>query len=110
MPAVELRPAFEVAVITRINWLAEHAPEEWLDNFLSALETLHRDVEQFPEASPVLKQDARVVVRQRGFPDGLPYVVCCAHLSEDPMTVIYLTHLFHERQRRPRVDLSRWPW
>ncbi len=51
-----------------------------------------------------------MIVRQRRFPAGLPYVVYYAHLREDPIATIYLTHLFHERQRRPRVKPSEWPW
>jgi len=71
----------------------------------------HDDIlEQFPEASVILKQDARVVVRRRTFPMGLPYVVYYAHLRAEPIAVVYLTHLFHERQRRPEIDLGAWPW
>ena len=111
MAAVELRPAFEAAVLARIEWLAENAPEaSWLDNFLAALETLRQDLAFMPEASPQLKQDARVIVRQRRFPSGLPYVVYYAHLREDPVRTVYLTQLFHERQRRPQVQLRNWPW
>lgn len=110
MAVVVPRPAFEEAIISRIMWLGEHAPEAWLDNFLAALETLRRDIGLLPEAAPVLKQDAHVVVRQRRFPAGLPYVVYYAHLSEEPITTVYLTHLFHERQRRPQLDLRDWPW
>ncbi len=110
MPVVHPRPAFEAAVTERIAWLGEHAPEEWLDSFLSALATLRHDLEQFPEASVILKQDARVVVRRRTFPMGLPYVVYYAHLRAEPIAVVYLTHLFHERQRRPEIDLGAWPW
>ncbi len=110
MAVVEPRPAFETAVIERIAWLGENAPEAWLDNFLAALHTLRRDVGFLPEAAPPLKQDARVVVRQRHFPAGLPYVVYYTHLREDPITTVYLTHLFHERQRRPQIDLRDWPW
>lgn len=107
---VHARPAFEHAVIRRIEWLAEHAPEEWLNSFVSALETLHREVESFPEAWPPVKEDARVVVRRRGLPGGLPYVVYYTHLREHPIRDCYLTHLFHERQRRPRIALAQWPW
>jgi len=107
---VEARPAFEAAVVSRIVWLGEHAPEAWLDNFLAALETLRREIGSFPDAAPPLKQDARVVVRQRRFPAGLPYVVYYAHLREEPVRTVYLTHLFHERQRRPQIDLGEWPW
>jgi hypothetical protein len=71
---------------------------------------LRRDVGFFPEAAPILKQDTLVVVRQRRFPAGLPYVVYDAHLREDAVTTVYLTHLFHERQRRPQIELSDWPW
>lgn len=110
MPVVHTRPAFEAAVTERIEWLAENAPEEWLDNFLSALATLRSDLGQFPEAWPIVKQDARVVVRRRAFPSGLPYVLYYAHLRREPLAVVYLTHLFHERQRRPAVDLRQWPW
>ena len=110
MAVVEPRPAFETAVIARIVWLGENAPEAWLDNFLAALDTLRRDIGFLPEAAPALKQDARVVVRQRRFPAGLPYIVYYAHLREDPVTTVYLTHLFHERQRRPQVDVRDWPW
>lgn len=110
MAVVELRPAFEAAVTARIVWLGENAPEAWLDNFLAALETLRRDIGFLPEAAPPLRQDAHVVVRQRRFPAGLPYVVYYAHLREAPVTTVYLTHLFHERQRRPRIRPRGWPW
>lgn len=111
MAVVEARPAFEKAVIARIAWLAENAPEEaWLDDFLAALEALRRAVALMPEAAPPLKQDGRVIVRQRRFPSALPYIVYYAHQREDPVTTVYLTHLFHERQRRPRIDLHDWPW
>jgi len=36
VPVVHPRPALEQAVIERIAWLREHAPEEWLDGFLTA--------------------------------------------------------------------------
>ena len=111
MAVVELRPAFEAAVKGRIEWLAENAPaESWLDNFVAALHTLRRDIALLPEAAPPLKQDARIVVRLRRFPSGLPYVVYYAHLRATPVKTVYLTHLFHERQRRPRVDVHEWPW
>lgn len=110
MAVVELRPAFEAAVIARIQWLGKHAPEAWLDNFLAALESLRRDIGFFPEAAPTLKQDALIVVGQRRFPAGLPYVVYYAHLREDPVTTVHLTHLFHERQRRRQIELGDWPW
>lgn len=110
MAAVEPRPAFEAAVTARIVWLGENAPEDWLDNFLAALATLRRDIGLYPEAAPPLKQSARVVVRKRRFPAGLPYVVYYTHLREDPVTIVYLTHLFHERQRRSRIYLRDWPW
>lgn len=111
MAVVEPRPAFETAVTDRIAWLAEHASEEsWLDNFLAALGELRRDIAFMPEAAAPLRQDARVIVRQRRFPDGLPYIVYYAHLREEPVTLVYLTHLFHERQRRPRLKMRDWPW
>jgi hypothetical protein len=110
LAVVEPMPAFEAAVIARIAWLGENAPEAWLDNFLAALDTLRRDIGFFPEASPPVKQDSRVIVRQRRFPAGLPYVVFYAHMREDPVAIVYLTHLFHERQRRPRIALKDWPW
>jgi hypothetical protein len=110
VPVVHVRPAFERAVTERIAWLEDNAPEEWLNKFLSALEDLRRDIEQFPGASPSAKQDERVVVRQKRFPRDLPYFVYYAHAREDPVREVFLTHLFHERQRRPRLDLSRWPW
>lgn len=110
MAVVEPRPAFEAAVTARIAWLGENAPEAWLDNFLAALETLRRDIGLMPESAPPLKQDTHVIIRQRPFPAGLPYVVYYAHLHEDPVTTVYLTRLFHERQRRPRVTLRDWPW
>lgn len=110
MAVVEARPEFEAAVTARIVWLGENAPEAWLDNFLAALETLRRDIGFFPEAAPPLKQDARVIVRQRRFPAGLPYVVYYTQLREDPVATVYLTHLFHERQRRPQINLRDWPW
>ena len=110
MPVVELRPAFEAALTARIEWLGEHAPEEWLDNFLAALATLRSELEQFPEAAAIIKQDARVVVRRRTFPMGLPYVVYYAHLRAERVAIVYLTHLFHERQRRPEIDTRAWPW
>ena len=91
-------------------WLAENAPEAWLDNFLAALETLRRDIALLPESAPPLKQDARVVVRQRRFPAGLPYIVYDSYRRDGPITTTYLTRLFHERQRRPRVKLGEWPW
>lgn len=111
MALVEPRPAFEGAITSRLAWLAENAPEAaWLDNFVAALETLRRDIAFMPEAGPLLKQDAHVAVRQRRFPSGLPYIVYYAHLREDPVRAVYLTHLFHERQRRPRIALRDWPW
>ena len=110
MAVVEPRPAFEAAVTARIVWLGENAPEAWLDNFLAALDTLRRDIGFLLEAAPALKQDELVVVRQRRFPAGLPYIVFYTHVREDPVTTVYLTHLFHERQRRPQIDLRDWPW
>lgn len=110
MAAVEPRPAFEAAVTERIFWLGENAPEAWLDTFLAALDTLRREIGSLPEAAPPLEQDARVVVRQRRFPAGLPYVVYFAHLREEPVATVYLTHLFHERQRRPEIRVRDWPW
>ena len=110
MTVVAPRPGFEAAVVARIAWLGENAPEAWLDNFIAALETLRRDIGFLPEAAPLLKEDARVIVRQRRFPAGLPYVVYYTHLREDPVTTVYLTHLFHERQRRPQITLREWPW
>lgn len=94
----------------RIEWLQENAPEEWLESFLAGLDTLRRDLERFPGASPLVREDEEVVVRQRRFPQGLPYFVYYTHLRADPIREVFLSHLFHERQRRPRLTLSQWPW
>lgn len=110
MPVVHARPAFERSVTERIAWLAENAPEKWLDSFLAALEDIRRELELFPDLGPPVKADDRVVVRQKRFPRGLPHFAYCAHLREEPVREVFLTHLFHERQRRPRLDLSQWPW
>lgn len=110
MPVVHVRPAFERTVTERIAWLAENAPEEWLTNFLGALDDLQRELEQLPELGPPVQQDERVVVRQKRFPRGLPYFAYYAHMREERVREVFLTHLFHERQRRPRLDLSQWPW
>jgi hypothetical protein len=110
MPVVHVRPAFERSVTERTAWLAENAPEEWLDTFLAALEDLRRELEHFPDSGSPVKADDRVVVRQKRFPRGLPYVAYCAHLREEPVREVFLTHLFHERQRRPRLELTQWPW
>lgn len=109
-PVVHVRPAFEVAATKRIAWLAGNAPEEWLLNFLAALEDLRRDLEHFPELAPPVMQDERIVVRQKRFPRGLPYFAYYTHLRAGPIRDVFLTHLFHERQRRPRLDLAQWPW
>ncbi|HEX9270344.1 MAG TPA: hypothetical protein VF998_10905 [Candidatus Limnocylindria bacterium] len=110
MPVVRPRPAFERAVTDRLLWLQENAPEEWLDRFLSALEELEREIERSPEASPVVMRDERVVLRQRRLPGGLPYFVYYTHPREDPISEVFLSRLFHERQRRPRLRPARWPW
>lgn len=31
------------------------------------------------------------------------------HLRADRIREVFLSHLFHERQRRPRPTLSQWP-
>lgn len=110
MPVVHVRPAFERAITERIAWLQENAPEEWLDSFLAGLDAARRNLEQFPETWPVLKPDERVVLRARSFPSGLPYIVYYTHRRERPVREIFLSRLFHERQRRPRLRLSDWPW
>lgn len=110
MPVVHPRPAFEQAVIERIAWLREHAPEEWLDDFLTGLAAVRRDLERFPEAWPVVKQDERVVLRARPFPDPLPYIVYYTHLRERPIGQVFLSRLLHQRQRRLRFRLADWPW
>lgn len=110
MPVVHVRPAFERSVTERIAWLGENAPEDWLDNFLAALDDVRRELEQFPDLGSPVKGDDRVIVRQKRFPRGLPYFAYCAHLREEPVREVFLTHLFHERQHRPKLDLSQWPW
>lgn len=45
MPVVHVRPPFEHSVTERIEWLAENAPEEWLTNFVTALEDLREVLE-----------------------------------------------------------------
>lgn len=110
MPVVHVRPAFERAVTERIAWLADNAPEEWLDNFLAALADLRQELEQFPGLGSTVKGDERVVVRQKRFSRGLPYFAYSVHLRETPVREVFLTHLFHQRQRRPRLNLSQWAW
>lgn len=110
MPVVFPRPAFERAVIDRMVWLGANAPEEWLDNFVAGLETLRRSLERFPGSGTIVRQDERVVLRARTLPGGLPYIVYYTHLREDPIREVFLSRLFHERQRRPRLRRAEWPW
>lgn len=105
-----MRPAFERAALERIAWLAENAPEEWLLVFLAALDDLRRDLERFPELGAVVRQDERVILHQKRLTRDLPYVAYYAHLRGGQIREVFLTHLFHERQRRPRLDRSEWPW
>lgn len=110
MALVQPRPAFERAVIERIRWLQEHAPGQWLDDFLTGLDVVRRDLEMFPEAWPAVMQDDRVVLRVRPFPDPLPYLVYYTHRRETPIRVVFLSRLLHQRQRRPRLQRRAWPW
>lgn len=105
-----MRPAFERAALERIGWLAENAPEDWLVSFLAALDDLRRDLERFPELGAMVRQDQRVILRRKRLTRELPYVVYYAHLPGRQVRELFLTHLFHERQRRPRLDRSAWPW
>lgn len=113
MTVVQPRPAFEREVIERLAWLAQNGTAAWVDNFLAALDQVERDLYQFPESSPIVRQDNRVVVRQRRLRRDqleLPYFIYYTHLREAPVREVFLSHLFHERQRRPRLKLSKWPW
>lgn len=55
------------------------------------------------------RRDADVAVRRRRL-SGVPYVLLWAHRNAPDITDVWLLGLFHYRQSRATVDLSKWPW
>lgn len=110
MSAVVERPEFIADVLGRIEWLAQHRPEEQLDHFLLALALVQRQIERAPRQGAPLRQNERFVLRQRLFPRPLPYLLHYVHRTAEPITEIYLVRLYASGQDRPQVDLSQWPW
>ena len=110
MPVLLPRRAFIAAVNERIAWLSENRPEEQLDNFLVGLRWVRERIEQFPQGGPIVRQDARQILRMRLFPNPLPYLVYYGHAKVEPIGEIYLVRLYASGQRRPRFSVSEWPW
>lgn len=110
MPVVVQRPEFIADVLGRIEWLAQHRPEEQLDHFLAALAIVRRQVERAPLRGAPLREDERFVLRQRLFPRPLPYLIHYAHRKGGPIAEIHLVRLFGSGQDRPEADMSTWPW
>lgn len=66
-------------------------------------------IQRFPEIGTLERQDEEVVVRRRRLAD-VPFVLLWAHRRAPEIRDVWLLGLFHYRQSRPTVDLSKWPW
>ena len=110
MPVLLSRPAFNRAVLDRVEWLATNRPEEQLDHFLGALAIVREQIARAPLHGTPLQRDDRHVLRMRLFPRPLPYLVYYAHPRSEPIAEIYLVRLYASGQDRPEADMSTWPW
>lgn len=108
MAKVVLTATFEREVTAQSAYLVEHAPAEWLENFIAALNQLRKDLTSSPAMGKPEKQNTQIAVRSRMLGSTLPYIVYYAHRLEDPITEVRLLRLIHERQRRPRMNVPLW--
>ena len=104
------RPAFIKAVTDRIGWLSENRTEDQLDTFLAGLNWVRERIAQNPQGGPLLREDRHHALRLRLFPRPLPYLVYYAYQVGDPISEVYLVRLYGSGQRRPKIEMSQWPW
>jgi plasmid stabilization system protein ParE len=102
---VVLTATFEQEVAAQAEYLAQHAPADWLDTFKVALEDLRTDLAALPETGASVKENEAIRVRMRSLSPRLPYIVYYAHRKERPIQEVRLLRLIHERQRRPRMTV-----
>jgi len=104
------RPEFIDDVFGRVEWLAQHRPEDQLDHFLAALAMVREQVARAPLRGAPVRQNDRYMLRSRLFPRPLPYLVHYAHPKAEPISEIHLVRLYGSGQDRPEIEMSAWPW
>lgn len=105
---VVLTATFEQEVAAQAEYLAEHAPAEWLQAFAEGIEQLRTELAALPETGVPEEENDQIRLRRRTLSAKLPYLVYYAHRKESPVTEVRLLRLIHERQRRPNITVPLW--